>query len=316
MYQLNKHIVQSKYWEQIKNLTGAKVINVNELVCTLNKIPLLNYYIAYVPKISISKIDFEELKKIAIEKNIITYRFDVPFVLKDLNNKSYLEFDQFMQQNCVKSPTDTFTKYDILLDLTKTEDEIFKNFKSKTRYNINYAIKNDIKIEIAKNDKDFEGFWVLMQSTAKRQHYYIRSKDFYYKTWKVFKDANIGEILTAKYNGQVLASWFLSFYDGAGNYMYGGSLLEHQKLQASSLLAFESIKLAKQRGCTYFDFWGSDKDLSNPKSKFYGVTRFKLGFGGEIIEFMGSYDFVVNKTLYSMFVFAYRVFKIIMEIKR
>src|SRR3989338_2022287 len=108
MYQLNKHIVQSEYWQKIKDLTGTKVINVNGLVCTLNKIPFLNCYIAYVPKISNSEINFKELRNIAKENNVIAYRFDVPFVLKDLNNKSYLEFDKFMQKNFVKSPTDTF----------------------------------------------------------------------------------------------------------------------------------------------------------------------------------------------------------------
>jgi lipid II:glycine glycyltransferase (peptidoglycan interpeptide bridge formation enzyme) len=316
MYKLSKHIVQSSYWEKIKSSTGAKVINIDGLVCTLSKIPLINFYIAYVPKISPDIINFDELRKVALVENIFVYRFDVPFIIKDIKNKEFIEFNQTLSENCVKSPTDTFTKYDILLDLQKPEEEIIANFKSKTRYNINYAIKNDVKIKAAENDKDFDEFWGLMQSTAKRQHYYIRSKEFYYTTWKVFKDDEKGAILTATYKGEALASWFLSFYEGAGNYMYGGPSTNHQNLQASSLLASESIKLAKQKGATYFDFWGSDKDLSNPNSKFYGVTRFKLGFGGEVVEYMDSYDFVVNTKVYQVFVLAYKLFRKLVELKR
>ena len=316
MYQLNKHIVQSEYWDKIKSSTESVVANVSGLVCTLNKIPLIQSYIAYVPKISPCKIDFDKLKQVAKEENIIAYRFDVPFVIKDASDKRFLEFDKYMRETCVKSPTDTFTKYDILLDLTKTEDEIFANFKSKTRYNINYAIKNDIQVEVAQTDADFDEFWDLMLSTAKRQHYYIRSREFYYNVWKIFKDANIGEILIAKYKNTSLASWFLSFYDGVGNYMYGGSSTQHQNLQASSLLAFESIKLAKARNASVFDFWGSDKDLSNPLSKFYGVTKFKLGFGGEVVEYMDSYDFVVNKTYYKLFILSYKLFRKLVDLIR
>ena len=316
MYKLDKHIVQSSYWEKIKNSTGGKVINVDGLVCTLSKIPLINFYIAYVPKISPDKINFDELKKVAIKENIFVYRFDVPFVIKDSNNKKFVEFNKTLSENCVKSPTDTFTKYDILLDLQESEEEIFAHFKSKTRYNINYALKNEVKVKMAKNDKDFDEFWDLMQSTAKRQHYYIRPKEFYYTTWKVFKDDEKGAILTATYKGEALASWFLSFYKGAGNYMYGGSSTNHQNLQASSLLASESIKLAKQKGASYFDFWGSDKDLSDSNSKFYGVTRFKLGFGGEVVEYMDSYDFVVNSVVYKAFLLAYKLFRKLIELKR
>jgi len=315
MYSLNKHIVQSDFWKEIKNNTGAKVIEVDGLICTLNKVPFLNSFLAYVPKISPNKIDFNKLKEVAQHENILAYRFDVPFIIKN-NDSKFVEFNEFMKKHCKLSPTDTFTKYDILLDLTNTEENILANFKSKTRYNIGYAEKNNVEVLIANLDSDFDNFWDLLDSTAKRQHYFIRSKDFYYKAWKTFKDAGCGEILIAKYKGEVLGSWFLSFYKGVGNYMYGGSSTTHQNLQASSLLAYKSIKLAKERGATVFDFWGSDKDLSNSNSKFYGVTRFKLGFGGEIIEYMDSYDFVVNKSYYNMFLFGYKFYKALVELKR
>jgi len=316
MYKLNQHLVQSDYWATIKSLSGSKVLNINGLVCTLSKIPLLNYYIAYVPKISPCVIDFDKLRDIAKTENIFLYRFDVPFVIKDFTKKSFIDFDAYMKENCIKSPTDTFTKYDILLDLAKSEEEIFSNFKSKTRYNVNYSIRNGVKVKIAENDEDFKQFWRLMQKTAKRQHYFIRSRDFYYTMWQLLKADNKAEILIAQYKNIPLASWFLSFFDKVGNYMYGGSSIEYQKLQASSLIAYESIKLAKQKGVSYFDFWGSDKDLSDPNSKFYGVTRFKLGFGGEVVEFMDSYDFVINKGLYKTFILSYKIFRKLVELKR
>jgi len=64
---------------------------------------------------------------------------------------------------------------------------------------------------------------------------------------------------------------------------------------ASSLLMWEAIKLGKKIGCGEFDMWGA-KD--NPKDPWYGFTKFKLGFGAEIVNFSPTLDLVINPFLY------------------
>jgi lipid II:glycine glycyltransferase (peptidoglycan interpeptide bridge formation enzyme) len=41
----------------------------------------------------------------------------------------------------------------------------------------------------------------------------------------------------------------------------------------------------------------------NPDSKdpWYGFHKFKEGYGGQHVEFIGSYDFLINKNLYQMY---------------
>lgn len=66
---------------------------------------------------------------------------------------------------------------------------------------------------------------------------------------------------------------------------------------APYLLQWEIIKAAKGRGCRYYDFYGIDEN------KWPGVTRFKLGFGGEQVQFPGTYDYIFCRPLYWLYKF-------------
>ena len=76
---------------------------------------------------------------------------------------------------------------------------------------------------------------------------------------------------------------------------------------ASNLLMWEMIQFGKNSGCTLFDLWGSlgpEPDKSNP---WYGFHRFKKGYGGDLVEFVGTYDLVLDDPLYSLFTIADKV---------
>ena len=74
-------------------------------------------------------------------------------------------------------------------------------------------------------------------------------------------------------------------------------------LNANYLLYYTIIKEAHDNGFKIVDCFGTcgiaNPDKSNP---IYGIHSFKKKLGGEYIEFIGEFDFVVNKFLY----FAYK----------
>ena len=74
---------------------------------------------------------------------------------------------------------------------------------------------------------------------------------------------------------------------------------------ASNLMMWEAIKWGKKHNAKHFDLWGClgpDADKNHP---WYGFHRFKEGFGGELVEFMGSYDLVINPILYNIYTVLY-----------
>ena len=47
--------------------------------------------------------------------------------------------------------------------------------------------------------------------------------------------------------------------------------------------------------------WGSLGPEPDTKDPWYGFHRFKLGYGSELVEFLGTYDLVVDGGLYKVY---------------
>ena len=67
-------------------------------------------------------------------------------------------------------------------------------------------------------------------------------------------------------------------------------------------LHWENIKYLKQNGLKYYDLWGADA------RKWPGVTRFKLGWGGDVKEYPGSFDIPVSKFWYFIYKLKQKLF--------
>lgn len=80
-------------------------------------------------------------------------------------------------------------------------------------------------------------------------------------------------------------------------YLYGASSNTYRNLMPNHLLQWEMIKWARNHGCTLYDFRGVSGDIreDNP---LYGLYRFKKGFNGDLIEFVGGWDMVYQPFYY------------------
>jgi peptidoglycan pentaglycine glycine transferase (the first glycine) len=47
--------------------------------------------------------------------------------------------------------------------------------------------------------------------------------------------------------------------------------------------------------------WGALSENPDPKDPWFGFHRFKQGYGPTLVEFVGSYDFVINPFMYQLF---------------
>ena len=120
------------------------------------------------------------------------------------------------------------------------------------------------------------------------------------------------EHFMAYFEDKAQATWMLLNYKDTIYYPYGGSVTENRSLMASNLMAWEAIKLGKRLGCRMFDMWGATNKRDHP---YWGFTKFKLGYGGELFEYIDSYDFVVNP-LYYLFNLTYGAFWKLQDMRR
>lgn len=167
----------------------------------------------------------------------------------------------------------------IHIDLTQPERQLLKEMKPKTRYNIRLSQRKGV---VVKESDDVNAFINLWKSSARSRLALPQSKEIS-ALWNAFgKNAHL---FLAYHNSQLLSGLLIACSPDTGFYMYAASNKDGKKFFAPTLLAWESIKLAKKNRCKTFDFEGIyDSRYSSTKS-WRGFTKFKEGFGGKIVEF-------------------------------
>lgn len=185
------------------------------------------------------------------------------------------------------------------IDLNKSEEELMSEMRKTTRYEIKQAIKLGIKITTSVDIKDIEEFYNLQKETAKRQGFVEFDKRYLKEQFSVFSKDNQVLLYTA-YSGKIkLAQAFIIFYGQEADYHYGASTLDGRIYPGAYLIQWEAIKEAKKRGLKRYNLWGVAPQ-GQTYHRFWGVSVFKRGFGGQDIEYLHARDLVINPISYKL----------------
>lgn len=229
---------------------------------------------------------FSSLRKIAGKERAFFMRISPAFLeennlCKELLNKNKFFFSKKQLQ----------TKATMIIDVRRGDDELLASFHKKTRYNIGLAERNGVTVTKLGDEKELQDFYVIMQKMAERQNYTLQSIEYYrYIQEKLVKEG-IAEIYLAKNSESTIIGGIVVFsYAKRSYYMYGGFDYEYRSLMGNYLVHWQVMKEARARGDEYYDLQGIPliKDESHPMFGFY---RFKKGFNGEEIEFIGEFDY-------------------------
>ncbi len=85
-------------------------------------------------------------------------------------------------------------------------------------------------------------------------------------------------------------------------YSYSGRNYDFPKFKAVELIIWEIMKKYSLEGYEFLDLFGVGGDISKD-SPLYGLFFFKRGFGGEYLEWIGEFDYIINKPLYIIYSF-------------
>jgi peptidoglycan pentaglycine glycine transferase (the first glycine) len=232
---------------------------------------------------------FKTIKDLATDEGAMFLRFE------PVNEFKISDFNFSISQTIDVQPSQT-----LILDLTKSEEEILQGMHQKTRYNIRLAEKKGVKIIEAGADR-FEEFWQLLASTGDRDDFNLHGRSYYQAMLKM--DNSFVKLLFAEYKGKLLAGNLVVFFGDTVTYIHGGSSNDNREVMAPYALQWHTIKLAKQAGFKYYDFHGIDE------VKWPGVTRFKMGYGGQIVKYPGTFDLVYDDAWYN-------IYKMIRKVRR
>lgn len=190
----------------------------------------------------------------------------------------------------------------LLIDLEKKEEELFAKMKSKTRYNIRLAHKNDVHVLSASIEK-LPIFYSLYLHTAKRNGFppcsYRHFSALFFKSESNAESQDIHFLLATK-GRYILAGAIIAVSGQRAIYLFGASANEHRNLMGAYALQWEIIKMLKNKGCLIYDM-GAVSPTADPDHPFYGMYRFKNGFGGKIVHRNGSWDYPFKIKEYEAF---------------
>jgi len=314
--------LQSKIWREFQASVGRKVFNIEDVSIIEHKLPLVGKYF-YIPRgpeihetCNIKHITSELIKLAKEEKS--------GWIRVEPNDKTLEFIRKNSEYKIVKALHDMQPRETLVMDISKSEEELLSEMKQKTRYNLNLAKKKNIKIfsvssEQGTVNKYVDEFVRLVKITSERDGIKAHEEKYYRKMVEHIPAENL-KIYLAQYDGKIIAANIIIFFQDVAIYLHGASDNEFRNVMAPYLLQWQQIQDAKKESCKKYDFGGIKSEISNSKlqifnksqnSKFkiqnsgdwVGITRFKLGFSPntEPTRFPGCYDIILKPLNYALY---------------
>jgi lipid II:glycine glycyltransferase (peptidoglycan interpeptide bridge formation enzyme) len=318
---MNTEFLQSPEWLRVQEATGKEILPMSEGDFLANGIihtlPVVGRYV-YVPRGPVFenaklqmpnvKTGIETLVVLAKEKRAKWIRIEPE------TDQLLEEIQKSVLSKVVQAPHDMQPREIFKINITKTEEELLAEMKSKTRYNIRLAEKHGVKVFETREERYIAVFLDLITATSNRKGITAHSRTYYERFFQVLPQ-EMCRLFVAEYEGQVLAANMVMFYGNTVTYLHGGTADLHRDVMAPYLLQWEQIKAAQKEGYQYYDFGGVQRGVENgelgtrneetKQKDWSGITKFKTGFSPKTksILYTGSYDIVLDSLSYTLYRF-------------
>lgn len=243
-----------------------------------------------------------EIGEIAKEEKCVFVRIR-PQLMANARNLKKLE-----ELGLKKSPMHLAAEHTVIINLDGSEEELLSNMRRQTRYEVRRADKLGIEVTKSNSKEMFEEFHNVQVETAKRQGFVPPDL----KTLMAEKEAfgKNAQIYVAKINRENVkdspeglpekapVAYGLIIGDGReGDYYEAASTDLNRKLPGAYALLWRVMRDLKADGYERFNLWGI-APAGQPNHRYAGVTTFKTGFGGEVVEYVPAHDLIISKIGY------------------
>jgi lipid II:glycine glycyltransferase (peptidoglycan interpeptide bridge formation enzyme) len=172
-----------------------------------------------------------------------------------------------------------------LVDLRPGPDQLRASFKPKTRYNLGLSERKGVSVS---QSPDVPAFARLSAVTARRQQILLPGADYYRALLDLF-GPDRARLYLASHDNVLLAGILVARFGRTATYLFGGSSDEGRELMPNYLLHWRAMLDFKALGCEVYDWWGIP-DNPGPDHPWAGLYRFKTGFGGTTVRYVGLYE--------------------------
>lgn len=187
-----------------------------------------------------------------------------------------------------------------LVDLSKSEEALLAEMHSKTRYNARLSERHGVTVRLG-TEHDIEKYIELEEETAKRDGFKPLSASYVKRLFAQLAPTGLIRVRMAEKDGVLLAASIEAVSADTITYLFGASSSEQREAMAPFALHLNAILSAKAEGKHWYDLWGCNPDDEKDpffKPSWKGITRFKSGWGGELVRYVGTWDLPLQPTMY------------------
>ncbi|MGF1427950.1 lipid II:glycine glycyltransferase FemX [Kitasatospora sp. LaBMicrA B282] len=177
-------------------------------------------------------------------------------------------------------------------------DDIQRGFNQLWRRNIKKAEKSGVEV-VQGGYEDLAVFHRLYVVTAERDRFTPRPLGYFQRMWQALnsEDPNRMRLYLAYHDGEPLAATTMLTVGEHVWYSYGASANHRREVKPSNAIQWRMMRDAYALGAGVYDLRGISDTLEEDDPLF-GLIQFKLGTGGQAAEYLGEWDFPLNRLLH------------------
>jgi lipid II:glycine glycyltransferase (peptidoglycan interpeptide bridge formation enzyme) len=183
----------------------------------------------------------------------------------------------------------------------KTPDDLLAGMNQLWRRNIKKAAK--VGVQVSRGDAgDLPAFHRIYVETAERDGFSPRPLEYFEQMFKLLLDEDDDRIrlYLAHHEGDLVAATTWVRVGGHTWYTYGASTTAKRDVRGSNATQWRMITDALEAKATVYDLRGITEGLE-ADDPHLGLIQFKVGTGGEAVEYVGEWDLPLNPLIYAAF---------------
>ncbi|MFF7123497.1 peptidoglycan bridge formation glycyltransferase FemA/FemB family protein [Streptomyces sp. NPDC008240] len=177
-------------------------------------------------------------------------------------------------------------------------EDVRSGLNQQWRRNIKKAEKAGVQV-VRGGYEDLPVFYGLYTETAERDRFIPRPLPYFQRMWTALaaEHPDRMRLYLARHEGEVLAAATMLIVGGHVWYSYGASTSRRREVQPNNAMQWRMMADAHELGAHVYDFRGITDTLEE-SDHLLGLLRFKVGAGGEAVEYVGEWDFPLNRLLH------------------
>jgi len=190
-------------------------------------------------------------------------------------------------------------KFNFQLPLAgRTEADVLAGMNQLWRRNIKKAAKAGVEVTTGTRD-DLPEFHRVYAETAERDHFTPRPLSYFERMWDALgaEETDRLVLFLARHEGDLVAATTMVRVGEHAWYSYGASTTQKRDVRGSNAIQWQMIRDALAAGAATYDMRGITETL-DPSDSHVGLIQFKVGTGGEAVEYLGEWDLPLNRALH------------------